>query len=150
MAGSLYIFLALAAGTGMAMQIVMNAHLRTHLNSPMQATIISLLVSLIAALIYCLVAGDPMPSLEPLRQSPWWCWLGGLMGTFYLCSSVVVAPKLGVGLMLCLIIAAQVTAATIIDHWGLMGALVRPASIGRICGIGLIVAGVALVAATRE
>lgn len=150
MSGTIYYALALAAGSGMAMQVVMNAHLRTHLHSPMQATIISLLVSLVAALIYCLIAGDPMPSLGVLREAPWWCWLGGLMGTFYLCSSVVVAPKLGVGLMLCLVVAAQVTAATIIDNWGLMGALVRPASIGRICGIGLIIAGVALVAATRE
>jgi transporter family-2 protein len=149
-ANSLLYILAIAAGAAMAFQVVVNAQLRMHVAEPMQASLISFGVGTAAAFLYCLIAGYAWPSFQQLRQAPWWAWLGGLLGLFFIWCSIVVAPRIGVALMLGLVVAAQVAASTLIDHFGLLGAQVRPASFGRIAGVVLVVVGVGLVAAYRE
>ena len=96
MSSSAFLLLAIAAGAGMAFQVVMNSQMRLYAGTPMQATVISLSVSLIGALAWCVAAGYEWPSVAQLRQAPWWCWLGGLMGTLYLCCIVIVSPHLGI------------------------------------------------------
>lgn len=150
MANSLCFILALAAGAAMSFQVVVNAKLRIHLGEPMQASLVSFAVGTAAALIYCLVSGVAWPTLEQVREAPWWAWIGGLLGLFFIWCSIVIAPRIGVALMLGLVVAGQVAASTVIDHFGLLGADVRPASFGRIAGVVLVVAGVSLVAAYRE
>ncbi len=150
MANSLLYALALAAGAGMSFQVIVNAQLRTHLGEPMQASLVSFAVGTVAALIYCLVAGFAWPSFQQVREAPWWAWIGGLLGLFFIWCSIVIAPRIGVALMLGLVVAGQVAASTLIDHYGLLGAAVRPASFGRIAGVILVVVGVSLVAAYRD
>lgn len=150
MTNSLLCILAVAAGSAMAFQVVVNAHLRTHVAEPMQASLISFAVGTAAAFLYCLIAGYAWSTFSQLRQAPWWAWIGGLLGLFFIWCSIVVAPRIGVALMLGLVVAGQVAVSTIIDHFGLLGASVRPASFGRIAGVVLVVAGVGLVAAYRE
>lgn len=150
MTNSLLCILAVAAGSAMAFQVVVNAHLRTHVAEPMQASLISFAVGTAAAFLYCLIAGYAWPTFSQLRYAPWWAWIGGLLGLFFIWCSIVVAPRIGVALMLGLVVAGQVAVSTIIDHFGLLGASVRPASFGRIAGVVLVVAGVGLVAAYRE
>lgn len=150
MANSLFMILAIAAGAAMAFQVVVNAQLRTHVGEPMHASLISFAVGTAAAFLYCLFAGYALPTFSQLRQAPWWAWIGGLLGLFFIWCSIVVAPRIGVALMLGLVVAAQVAVSAIIDHFGLLGAAVRPASFGRIAGVVLVVIGVALVAAYRD
>lgn len=150
MANSFFFVLAIASGSAMAFQVVVNAQLRSHVGKPMQASLISFAVGAVAALIYCVVAGFAWPSYAQLREAPWWTWVGGLLGLFFIWCSIVVAPRIGVALMLGLVVAGQVATSTLIDHFGLLGAAVRPASFGRIAGVVLVVAGVGLVAAYRE
>lgn len=150
MANSLFYFLALAAGAGMSFQVIVNAQLRAHLGEPMHASFVSFAVGTIAALIYCLIAGYSWPSMQQVKEAPWWAWIGGLLGLFFIWCSIVLAPRIGVALMLGLVVAGQVAASTVIDHFGLLGATVRPASFGRIAGVVLVVVGVSLVAAYRE
>jgi bacterial/archaeal transporter family-2 protein len=149
-ANSLLYAMALAAGAGMSFQVIVNAQLRSHLGEPMQASLVSFAVGAVAALIYCLVAGFAWPSFQRVREAPWWAWIGGLLGLFFIWCSIVIAPRIGVALMLGLVVAGQVAASTIIDHYGLLGAVVRPASLGRIAGVILVVVGVSLVAAYRD
>jgi bacterial/archaeal transporter family-2 protein len=149
-ANSLLCLLAIAAGAGMAIQVVVNAQLRTHVAEPMLASLISFAVGTAAAFLYCLFAGYAWPSFQQLREAPWWAWIGGLLGLFFIWCSIVIAPRIGVALMLGLVVAGQVAASTIIDHYGMLGAAVRPASFGRIAGVILVVVGVSLVAAYRE
>ena len=150
MANSLFYILAIAAGAAMSFQVVVNANLRSHLGEPMQASLVSFGVGTAAALLYCLFAGFAWPSYQQLRETPWWAWIGGLLGLFFIWCSIVVSPRIGVALMLGLVVAGQVATSTLIDHFGLLGAVVRPATFGRIAGVILVVVGVGLVAAYRE
>ncbi|MCE9532846.1 MAG: DMT family transporter [Planctomycetes bacterium] len=134
----------------MAFQIVVNTQLRTYMNSPMQATLVSLAVGTVLALIYCLIAGYSWPSFARLGETPWWAWIGGFFGVLFLWCGVVASPHLGVALTFGLVVTGQMATATIIDHFGLLGARIQPVSLGKIAGVVLIVIGVATVAAFRE
>jgi transporter family-2 protein len=72
-------------------------------------------------------------------------WLGGLLGAFFVCASIVLTPRLGTATTVGLFLAGQVIASIIIDHFGLFGITVQPASLPRLLGALLIIVGVAVV-----
>jgi transporter family-2 protein len=72
-------------------------------------------------------------------------YLGGLLGAFYVCASIVLTPRLGVATTIGLFLAGQVIASIVIDQFGWFGVPVQQASIPRILGAVLIVVGVAIV-----
>jgi transporter family-2 protein len=78
-------------------------------------------------------------------SAPPWMYLGGLLGAFYVSASIVLTPRLGVATTIGLFLAGQVIASIVIDHFGLFGVAVQPASIPRILGALLIIVGVAVV-----
>jgi hypothetical protein len=60
-----------------------------------RAAFVSFLVGTIALLIISAFVRKPLPSLARLGDVPWWVWIGGLLGAFYVAGSIVTAPKLG-------------------------------------------------------
>jgi transporter family-2 protein len=72
-------------------------------------------------------------------------WLGGLLGAFFVCASIVLIPLLGAATTIGLFLAGQVIASITIDHFGLLGVPVQSASIPRLLGALLIIVGVAVV-----
>jgi len=148
--GAVYYAIALTAGGTIAFQVVINTQLRQYVGTPMYATFCSLAVGAIAALTYCLVVRSPVPVMADVARAPWWCWLGGFIGVYFLWCSVVVSPRLGVSATLGLVIVGQITASIIIDHFGLLGAQVRSISPGRLIGVACMAIGVSLIAYYRE
>jgi bacterial/archaeal transporter family-2 protein len=63
----------------------------------------------------------------------------------YLVASVTTAPHLGAAALVVLLVAGQSVAALVLDHFGWVGFPVHEISPGRILGVGLLAAGVALV-----
>ncbi len=55
------------------------------------------------------------------------------------------APRLGVAITISLIIAGQLAAAVVLDHFGLLGVVVREATPGRIAGVFVMFAGVLMI-----
>jgi len=86
-----------------------------------------------------------LPSLEKAAEAPWWVWVGGLLGAFYVLGSVVTAPRLGAATLVALILAGQAAASLTVDHYGLVGFQENPVTPGRLLGIALVAAGVVLV-----
>jgi transporter family-2 protein len=80
-----------------------------------------------------------------LGSAPWWAWGGGLLGAFYLVASIVLAPRLGAGTTVALVVGGQMLAALVIDQFGLLRLPVHHASLPRVAGGVLVVAGVALI-----
>ena len=80
-------------------------------------------------------AGDP----------PWWVWVGGLLGAFYVLGSIVTAPRLGAATLVALILAGQSIASLLVDHYGWVGFPEHPITALRVVGIALLAGGVLLV-----
>lgn len=76
---------------------------------------------------------------------PWYALAAGLLGIVVIGAQVFMVPRIGVAGAVILIVAGQFTIATVIDHYGWLGADPQPISIQRLAGLGLIFAGVWIV-----
>ncbi|WP_342640232.1 DMT family transporter [Rhodoligotrophos ferricapiens] len=137
--------LAFLAGAALPVQAGANAELARILGHPLSAALVSALVGLAFMLLVMVAFRAPVPSLPGLRTAPLWSWLGGIMGTGFLVLAILAAPKLGAATFVALAVAGQMCLSVLIDHFALIGFESRPATLARLAGILLIVAGVVLV-----
>jgi len=139
------ILLALAAGWCLPTQAGINARLGQATGSAILAATISFAVGTLALLLYAGALRIPLPAGASLGALPWWTWSGGVLGAFFVATTIVLAPRLGATAMVALIIAGQMSASVVLDHYGWLGYQLHPVNPWRLIGIALIVAGVVLV-----
>ena len=143
-AATLSIALAMLAGILIAIQAPTNAILGKASGSPVIAAFISFVVGTIA--LGAFVVRSPGGLLTPeLRSVPWYAWIGGLYGAFFVAVAAFGAPRIGVGPLLTAAIACQLLAAIVLDHYGLLGLTRQPISIEKIGGVLLVLLGAWLV-----
>lgn len=146
---SLYITAALAGGLVLPIQVAVNALLKKHIGQPMQVTFVSYVAGALGALLICLLARYPIPSAAAVSGTSWWMWFAGCLGTFYVWSTIFAVPSIGASLTLALTVAGQMTAAVLLDHFGILGLDKYPFSMLRLLGVVLIIAGVILISSTK-
>ena len=140
-----YLLLAFAAGAMLPFQAGINAELANWVNSPFRAAFVSFLVGTLVLLVVAALVFKPLPSWTKLGDAPWWVWIGGALGAFYVTGAIISAPKLGAATLVALVVAGQALASLAVDHFGWVGFDENPISLGRIGGMLLIAAGVVLV-----
>ncbi len=138
----LFISLALCAGMMIPFQSAMNAQLGKTLQSAYFSALTVFVVAMISLALYVLVFRHPVPSVQNFRSAPLWGYLGGILGAAYILLIVICAPKLGIGNVTVMVLAGQLVAAMVIDHWGLLNTPVHPINWPRVAGILLMAAGV--------
>jgi bacterial/archaeal transporter family-2 protein len=121
---------ALAAGMAAPTQFAINSQLRQVVGGPVLAAALSVLVGTVILFATTAVVRRSVPELGPIMNAPWWMWLGGLLGA---------ATTVG------LFLAGQVISSIVIDHFGLLGVTVQPASTACLLGALLVIVGVAIV-----
>ena len=142
---SLSYVLGLGAGLGLSVQVGMNSQLRKVLQSANTAALISFLVGTTALLALLIVTRQSLPERSAFAAVPWWAWLGGVLGAFYVASSTVVAAELGTASLLGLALAGQLATALVIDHFGWLGMPEHPITWVRAAGVVLLGSGVWLI-----
>ncbi|MFN3418595.1 MAG: DMT family transporter [Pyrinomonadaceae bacterium] len=140
-----YILLALLAGATLPTQAAVNNRMALTIGNPILAALISFLIGTLSLLIYIFATGTSISGLSLARTAPPVAWIGGLIGAFFVASTVALVPKLGVAMTFSLVIAGQMIVTLIIDHFGILGVPVREISIPRIIGMLMIIAGVVLI-----
>jgi transporter family-2 protein len=140
-----YVILALLAGACGPAQAGINAQLRLWTKDPVFAAMISFAVGTTALLAYLLLLRVPCPDLGRVRELPWWIWTGGFLGAFLVVVSVILAPRLGAATMMGFIIAGQVFAGMILDHFGVLGYQIHEINGWRLFGAVLLIVGVAII-----
>jgi bacterial/archaeal transporter family-2 protein len=142
---SLYYLLGLGVGAGLVVQVGMNSTLRSLLGSPIVAALISFLVGSLALAVYAGVARTPLPLRAQLGAVPAWAWLGGVLGAFYVASSVIVGPRLGAATLLALVVLGQLGTSLLVDHYRWLGFPQHPLNLVRVLGAVLLFGGVLLI-----
>lgn len=143
-----YILWTFTIGLLPVAQAGINASLSNKLGGPLRAGMTNFIVGgvvLVAAVVLFNLRGRT----EPLADVPWWNWLGGLMGALFVMTGIIVAPRIGATLLFALLICGQVVASVVIDWQGWFGYAARPVHVGRLVGVALVIAGVAMVSAYR-
>lgn len=142
----LFLVMAFAIGLAIPLQSAVNNALRISLHSgSMLAALVSFAVGTAALLAAAMLTGQPFVALGSLPRVPWWQWLGGFLGAFFVFGSTLLAPRIGMAAMVSLIVAGQVCSSLVFDRFGLLGLEIRGLSWARLAGAALILAGVALV-----
>jgi bacterial/archaeal transporter family-2 protein len=142
--------LLLLAGALITIQAAINARLGSVLGNNMHAVLVSFVVGTVAALFYCLVEGGHAASWETVRAAPWWVWTGGLLGAVFVWTTIFAVPKVGVSVMFPIVVAGQMVAAIVVEHFGLLGSEKVPVSLPRVGGVLLVVLGVMVLGFTRN
>ena len=130
------------AGVGIPIMAALNAGLGTRLGNPIPAAFVLFLLAL--AVTAVLMFSNPLPSKDQVIAIPIHYYLGGLFVAFYILSITWIAPKIGLGNAIFLVLIGQLVAAIIIDHYGLLNASKTSVTAARIAGVGLMVAGIYL------
>ena len=140
----IFVFLALVAGAAMPLQAGINLRLRYALADPIWAALISFAVGTLALAVYA-VATRPAPTLVMASSAPWWAWLGGMLGAFFVTVTIILAANLGATASMAWLLAGQFIAALVLDHFGLVSYAVREVSWQRVAGVVLVIVGALLV-----
>ena len=136
--------LAVLAGVLIAVQAPTNALLGKASGSPIVAAFISFVVGAIA--LGAIVGATSGKLFAPgLRQVPWYAWIGGFYGAFFVAVAAFAAPRVGIGVLLTAAGAGQLAAALVLDHYGLLGLARHPVTVTRAAGFLLVLAGAVLV-----
>jgi transporter family-2 protein len=139
-----YALFAFAAGCMLSLQAGVNTQLAEWMGGPVRGALVSFAVGTIVLLAIA-AAFFHDRSVENLRNAPWWIWVGGLLGAFFVVATIVTAPELGAAAMVVILVAGQSVAALVLDHYGWVGFPVHHVTPGRILGVVLLAGGVALV-----
>ena len=142
-----YYAFAVVAGAMLPFQFGINSVLARYVDGAARASLVSFVVGALALLVAVVIFFRGAPAVDRAAGAPWWVWVGGLLGAFYVLGSVVTAPKLGAATLVALILAGQAAASLTVDHFGLVGFEENPITPGRLLGIALVAAGVVLVRA---
>ena len=97
---------------------------------------------LIIGLVMLLLRGG---NLENWNTLPWYALSAGVLGLVVVGILGFAAPRIGLVPTLTLFVASQFIVGAGLDHFGLLGAEVRPLDLSRVSGVGVILLGVWLV-----
>jgi len=136
---------AILIGIVLPVQSGVNAQLRIGIGNPYLAALISFVVGTVALLGVNIAMRVPVPSPEAVGRLPWWYWIGGLLGATYIYATVILAPRLGAATLVAAIVAGQMVASVILDHYGWVGYAQQPVTVGRFVGVLLVIGGVLLI-----
>ena len=138
--------LAVLLGAVLTSQVATNAQLGKALGNPYIPATVNMAFGLIVTVILTWALTSQWPSREMMREAPWYvCPAGGVLGVTYLTGNILLAPKLGAGALVGLVVAGQLIFSVLLDHFGWLGFSQHPAGIARLAGCSLMITGVFLI-----
>jgi transporter family-2 protein len=140
-----YLLLALLAGLLLPFQAGVNSQLRLSIGHPVLAATVSFLIGSLALAGLTVLSRIGLPTAAAARGIPWWHWVGGLLGAFYVFSVIIVTPRLGAATMVATIVAGQMLASLVVDHYGVVGYPHHALNLWRLAGASLVIIGVVLI-----
>ena len=133
----------LGAGSVLAIQAPINAALARGLGDPVIAACINFFVGFLVLLIVNLNRGSS-PQDGALTITPFWAFVGGALGAFYIVSLIWAIPQTGALTAAAATIFAQLAVALILDRMGAFGLPVQEITWPRVAGLALVMAGLLL------
>lgn len=136
----------IGAGALFAIEAAINGHVGVVLHSPLQATFLTFIIS--TFLLFILVISrknlDHL-SLIKTRHTPWWAFLGGVLGSISIFLNTWLIPILGNGTAIVLGILGQIILSLLIDSFGWLGSSKRPIELSQILGLIVLIVGATMV-----
>ncbi len=142
MSNMMFMLMMFCAGITVAVQPSVNARLAQKVGI-IESACISFAVGTIALYLLLLVSGRG--TFRGVSETAWWEWTGGILGAIFVSTTIVVVPRIGTAAAMAAIIAAQLIAGIILDHFGFFGFQGTPVDAKRVVGVLLLLAGAMLI-----
>jgi transporter family-2 protein len=84
-------------------------------------------------------------NLRAWQAVPWYALTSGVLGLVIVGTIGYTVPRLGLSKAFTILVASQFIVAALLDHFGLLGAALRPLEPTRMLGLGLLIVAVWLV-----
>ena len=84
-------------------------------------------------------------NLKAVQTVPWYALTSGLAGLVIVSTIGYTVPRLGLSKAFTIVVASQFLVASTLDHFGLLGAALRPIDLSRLAGMALLIGGVWLI-----
>jgi transporter family-2 protein len=133
---------AALAGAFIPVMAILKGRLGKSMGEALHASVILFGVGFLFCLTVALVLTKSLPHATDLANAKPIEYLGGFIVGFYVISATLLAPRIGLANFIVCAVSAQIIISVVIDHFGLLGAMVRPVSVTRLVGIGLLIAGI--------
>lgn len=134
-----FLLIAILVGGLFPVQGAINTRLASFMSHPLHATFISFSGGVLVLIGIFMFSKIGFPSIANVKATPWLYLTGGLYGVLIVSVLLILTPKLGIANTLISMMAGQVIISVVLDHFGLLGLDVRPATIWRIVGcLGLV------------
>jgi transporter family-2 protein len=132
-------FIGLAGGVAIGLQSPLASLLSQKLGV-FESVFIVHLGGVLIALIPLLIYGGG--KLSQWRSVPWYAPGAGIFGLAVIASISFMILRVGIAAAITTLIAGQLLMGTILDHYGLLGATIKPLGVTRIIGMSVVMVGV--------
>ena len=139
-----YALWAALAGAFIPVMAVLNARLGKALGAPTHAAFVLFAVGLVATGAASLFLTGRLPVPAALGAVAPANFAGGVIVAFYILSITMLATRFGVGNAILFAMVAQILMSAVIDHFGLFGMTIRPMTVVRAAGLGVLLVGLAI------
>jgi transporter family-2 protein len=126
-------------------QTGLNAKLGRSLESPAYSSMVCFLVGSLAMLLYIPFSSELLAWARVRSASLVSLLGGGLGGTLFITATMLALPRIGIATTMGLVVAGQIIAAVLLDHFGIFMTQPHHFNRMRLIGIICIVLGVAIV-----
>lgn len=137
--------LAIIVGALIPVQAATNAALSKVTGHVFYSSLILFSVGTTLVLALIILFRPTPPSFGELMAAPLYSYAGGFIVATYVLSITFLAPRIGVGNAVFLIVTGQILSAAIIDHYGLFGSNIFPFTLNKIAGLSCMIVGLVIV-----
>jgi transporter family-2 protein len=135
----LIILIGLAGGAAVGLQSPMASLITQRLGIFESVFIVHIGGAIIALLPLLFYGGG---KLSQWKSVPWYTLGAGIFGLIVISAISYMIPRVGIAASIITVVAGQLLVGVVLDHFGLLGAPVRPLDWTRAFGITVVLAGV--------
>ena len=135
----LIILIGLAGGAAVGLQSPLASMISQRLGIFESVFIVHVGGAMVALIPLVLMGGG---KLSEWRSLPWYALCAGVFGLIVIAAISFMIPRIGVAASITAIVAGQLLVGMFLDHYGLLGASVRPLDLTRVFGISVVLFGV--------
>lgn len=142
------IIFAVVVGMLLPIQAASNAGVSRYFGDVSYAVLISFVIGIVLTVSYILITKPSLNTNLAELSVPNYILFGGIISVIYTFAITYLSPRLGVGNTLFIIVVGQMSAALIVDHFGIFESVKHEITLKRVVGVLLMLAGLYL--AKRE
>ena len=138
----LLIIIAAVGGVAVALQSQFMGLMDKNIGTRESVFITNVSGGILAAVFMLAVRGG---NLKAWQNVPWYALSSGIVGLVIVGTIGYTVPRMGLSKAFTIIVSSQFVVAALLDHFGLLGAAVRPLDLTRLAGIVFLIVGVWLI-----